>query len=439
MTVKPFHLAWFLQGSSAQAWGEAWAGHIGTNWMVPDLFLDLAKSLERACFDYVLIEDSSYIGESYGGSRDIYLENAIAVPRQDPSVVAALMTQATSRIGIVPTFGTYAYHPYLLARLMATLDQVSSGRAGWNAVTGSSDYAAMNFGLSGMPEHDSRYDMADEYMDCVNGLWGSWEPGAILADRESGVFIDPKKVHHIDFEGKWFKSRGPLNSGPCPQGRPVIAQAGGSPRGREFAARHADTIVAHPKGIGAMKAYRDDVRKRMIAHGRDPDSCKVLFMIAPILGETEEEAQVNKQRRAAHAATQVAQRLAHFGKVTNIDFSVFDLDKPIADVELTTNGHQLNLEQFKRIAGRRTLRETMADYNATSLSVELVGTPDSVAARMGEVMEEVGGDGFLFSLNNVSRRSLAEIEDGLVPALQDRGLMRKAYAFEQFRDNLLEY
>jgi FMN-dependent oxidoreductase (nitrilotriacetate monooxygenase family) len=290
-----------------------------------------------------------------------------------------------------------------------------------------------------MPEHDLRYDMADEYMAVVKGLWDSWEPGAIVADRESGVFIDPTKVHHIDFEGKWFKSRGPLNSGPAPQGQPVIAQAGGSPRGREFAARHADTIVAHPKGIGAMKAYRDDVRRHMVANGRDPDSCKVLFMIAPILGETEEEAQVNKERRAARAAEQVAQRLAHFGKVTNIDFSVFDLDKPICDVELTTNGHQLNLDQFKRIAGTRTLRETMADYNATSLSVELVGTPDSVAARMGEVMEEVGGDGYLFSLNNVSRRTLAEIEDGLVPALQDRGLMRKAYGFEQLRDNLLEF
>jgi FMN-dependent oxidoreductase (nitrilotriacetate monooxygenase family) len=436
--TKPFHLAWFLQGSSAQAWGEPWTGHIGASWMVPELFLNLARTLERACFDYVLIEDSSYVGESYGG-RGIYLEKAIAVPRQDPSVVAALMTQITSRIGIVPTFGTYAYHPYLLARLMATLDQVSSGRIGWNAVTGSSDFAAMNFGLPGMPEHDSRYEMADEYMAAVKGLWDSWEPGAIVDDRANGVFIDPKKVHSIDFEGKWFKTRGPLNSGPAPQGRPVIAQAGGSPRGREFAAHHADTIVAHPKGIGAMKAYRDDVRRRMVACGRDPNSCKVLFMIAPILGETEEDAQINKQRRAARAAETVAERLAHFGKVTNIDFSGFDLDKPICDIELTTNGHQLNLEQFKRIAGTRTLRETMADYNATSLSVELVGTPDSVAARMGEVMEEVGGDGYLFSLNNVSRRTLAEIEDGLVPALQARGLMRKAYTHQHLRDTLLEF
>src|ERR1700733_799250 len=273
----------------------------------------------------------------------------------------------------------------------------------------------------------------------MRALWGSWEPGAIVADRTRGVFIDPEKVHHVNFEGQWYKSRGPLNSGPCPQGQPVIAQAGGSPRGRAFAAKHADTIVAHAKGIGGMKAYRDDVRRHMTEQGRDPDSCKVLFMIAAILGETEELAQELKRRRTAQAAAQIPQRLAFFGKLINVDFSGFDLDRPIAEIELTTNGHQLNLEQFKRIAGTRTLRETMADYNATSLSVELIGTPDSVAARMGEVMEEVGGDGDLFSMQNVSRRTLAEIEDGLVPALQDRGLVRKAYAFEQFRDNLLEF
>jgi len=281
--------------------------------------------------------------------------------------------------------------------------------------------------------------MADEYMAAVRALWGSWEPSAIVDDKERRVFVDPAKVRHVNFVGQFYKTRGPLNAGPCPQGQPVIAQAGGSPRGREFAARHADTIVAHAKGSGGMKAYRDDVRRHMAAFGRDPDDCKVLFMIAPILGETLELALEHKRRRAAHAAAQVKQRLAFFGKLISVDFSGFDLDKPICDIEITTNGHQLNLEQFKRIAGARTLRETMADYNATSLSVELVGTPDTVAAKMGEVMEEVGGDGYLLSLSNVTRRALAEIEDGLVPALQARGLARKAYSFAQFRDNLLEF
>ncbi|MGK0173047.1 MAG: FMN-dependent oxidoreductase (nitrilotriacetate monooxygenase family) [Gammaproteobacteria bacterium] len=438
MSANQFHLAWFLQGSSVQGWGEAWTGHIGTTWMQPELFLDMARTLERACFDYILLEDSSYVGESFGGTSEIYLKNGIGVPRQDPSVIAALMTQVTSRIGIVPTFGTYAYPPYLLARLVATLDQVSAGRTGWNVVTGSSDFAAMNFGMDGMPDHDLRYDMADEYMEVCRGLWASWEPGAIVADRKSGVLVDHTKVHAVNHSGKYFKTRGPLNSGPGPQGQPVIAQAGGSPRGRRFAGAHADTIVVNAKGIDAMRVYRDDVHKHMVANGRNPSDCKVLYLISPVLGETEEEAQARKVRRAALAVEQIEQRLAQFGKITNIDFGYFDLDQPLPD-GVTTNGHQLNLEQFRKMANGRSIRETMASFNAVDLSIELCGTPDAVAARMGEVMEEVGGDGFLFSLPDVNRRSLAEIEDGLVPALQARGLVRKAYEYEQFRENLLAY
>jgi FMN-dependent oxidoreductase (nitrilotriacetate monooxygenase family) len=438
MPAKPFHLAWFLQGSSAQAWGEAWTGHIGTTWEQPELFLNMARALERACFDYILLEDSSYVGESFNGTTEMYLKNGIAVPRQDPSVVAALMTQVTSRIGIVPTFGTYAYPPYLLARLMATLDQVSAGRAGWNMVTGSSDYAAMNFGMNGMPEHDLRYDMADEYIDVVNRLWDSWEPGAVIADRQKGVLVDPSKVHAVNYEGQFYKTRGPLNSGPAPQRRPVIAQAGGSPRGRQFAAAHADTIVAHPKGIEGMKAYRDDVSRRMIAQGRKPEDCKVMYLVNPIIGETESEAQERKRMRMARAAATLEQRLAMTGKTMNIDFGKMDLDAPFPD-SLTTNGHQQTLDQLKAMAKGRTIRETMTDQTAVALSVELVGTPDSLSGRMAEVMQEVGGDGFLFSMPNVNRRTLAEIEDGLVPALQDRGLVRSNYTHKQFRDNLLEY
>ena len=433
----PFHLGWFLQGSSVQAWGEPWTGSIGRDWRKPDLFVDMARALERACFDYVLIEDSSYVGESYGASRDIYLRSALAVPRQDPSVVATILTQATARIGIVPTFATFAYPPYLLARLVASLDQVSGGRIGWNMVTGSSDVAARNFGLPGLPEHDLRYDMADEYMRVVEGLWSSWEPGAIVADEAGGVFADPARVHAIDFEGEFYACRGPLNSGPPVQSRPVIAQAGGSPRGRQFAAGHADTIVAAVKGVAGMRAYRDDLRARAAGLGRNPDGIKLLFLVAPIIAETEEDAQALKRRRAKWAGERLHERLAHFSKITNIDFAALDLDAPLG--ELTTNGHQQSLTEFVRRAGGRTLRETMTDYDSTVQSVELVGTPDSVAAQMGEAMAAVGGDGFLFSMPNVSRRTVAEVADGLVPALQRRGLVRRRYEHETFRDNLLAF
>jgi FMN-dependent oxidoreductase (nitrilotriacetate monooxygenase family) len=433
---KPFHLGWFLHGSSAQAWGEPWTGAIGRGWRVPELFCDMARALERACFDYLLIEDSSYIGESFGGSREIYLRNGLSVPRQDPSVIATLMAAATSRIGIVPTLSTFAYPPYLLARLVASLDQVSNGRIGWNMVTGSSDFAAMNYGMPGMPEHDLRYDMADEYMAAVNALWDSWEPGAILADTDSGILVDHTKVHAVDFEGKWFKTRGPLNSGPCVQGRPVIAQAGGSARGRRFAAQHADTIVASVKGVAGMRAYRDDVRAHAAAAGRNPDDIKVLFTVAPELGDTMEEAALRHRQRLARAEAQVPNILAHFGKITNIDFGKYDLDTPVDQLNLWTNGHQQLLEEFRNFAGKRSLRQAMYAYRGNPGSIELIGTPDAVASQMAEAMQEAGGDGFLISLGNVSRRSIAEIADGLVPALQARGLARKAYEFAHFRDNL---
>jgi FMN-dependent oxidoreductase (nitrilotriacetate monooxygenase family) len=437
MAANPFHLAWFLQGSSIQAWGEQWTGNISEEWMSADMFVDLARSIERACFDYILLEDSIYIGQNWENSRDIFLKNGMSVPRQEPTVVATLMAAATKRLGIVPTLSTFAYHPYLTARIVGSLDQVSGGRAGWNMVTGSSDLSGQNFGLDALPEHDTRYDMAAEYIDVVTKLWSSWEPGAIVADRKTGVLIDPAKVHQIDHKGRYYASRGPLNSGPAPQGRPVIAQAGGSAKGRAIASQYADTIVAHPKGIEAMKAYRDDVRARMTAAGRDPDHCKVLFMASPVLANTDEEARARAAKRGVATDDEVRRRLAQMGWTTNIDFSTYDLDEPVG--ELTTNGHQSSLANFMKKAGGKTLREAILAYTSHGGSVDLVGTPETVAAQMDEAMQEVGGDGFLLVLGNVSRKTVVEITDGLVPALQQRGLVRRAYGHAQFRDNLLEF
>jgi FMN-dependent oxidoreductase (nitrilotriacetate monooxygenase family) len=437
MAADRFHLAWFLQGSSIQAWHEPWTGNISEEWMTADLFLDLARNIERAGFDYILLEDSIYIGQNWQNSREIFLKNGMSVPRQEPSIVAALMAAVTTRLGIVPTLSTFAYHPYLVARIVGTLDQVSSGRGGWNLVTGSSDLSAQNFGLDRLPEHDKRYDMAEEFVEVVTRLWGSWDPGAIVADRQSGVLIDHTKVHQIDYEGQYYRSRGPLNSGPCPQGRPVIAQAGGSPRGKRFAAQYADTIVAHVKGVEAMKAYRLDIHANMRACGRDPATCKLLFIVNPILADSAEAAQEKARDRVRNAGKDLDVRLAQLGWITNIDFSGADLDAPVG--ELTTNGHQESLRQFLKKANKRTLREAIIDYTTQGASVDLVGTPDQVAGEMGEVMEEVGGDGFLFTQGNMSRRTIAEVTDGLIPALQQRGLVRTAYEHKHLRDNLLAF
>jgi FMN-dependent oxidoreductase (nitrilotriacetate monooxygenase family) len=439
MATDPFHLAWFLQGSSIQAWGANWTGNIAEEWMSAGMFLDLARSIERAGFDYLLLEDSIYVGQNWQNSRDIFLKNGMSVPRQEPSVIASLMLAATSRIGIVPTLSTFAYHPYLVARTVGTLDQISGGRAGWNMVTGSSDFAAQNFGMEKLPEHDLRYEMAAEYIDVVTRLWDSWDKGAIVADHDSGVLVDPSKVHTIDFQGTYYASRGPLNSGPCPQGRPVIAQAGGSPKGRATAARYADTIVAHPKGMEAMKDYRQDVRTHMTAMGRDPDSCKILYMAYPILGSTPAEAQEKAAQRRAAAEKNLDARLAQFGWSTNLDLSGVDLDAPVEELALTTNGHQSSLFHFLRRSGGKTLRQAMLDHVTAGACIDLVGTPEQVAGQMEEAMQEVGGDGFLIALPDVSRRSVAEVVDGLVPVLQRRGLVRRRYTYQHFRDNLLEF
>jgi FMN-dependent oxidoreductase (nitrilotriacetate monooxygenase family) len=407
--------------------------------MKPDFGVDFARSLERARFDYLLIEDSSYVASVWHNSMEIYAAKAIATPRQDPAVVAGRMLSATSRIGVVPTLATFAYPPYLLARLLGTLDQVSDGRAGWNMVTGSSTRAAQNFGLDDQAEHDLRYEMADEYMQVVNGLWDSWSAKSIVNDLENGTFADPGEVHDINFDGRFYKVRGPLNSGPLPQGRPAIAQAGASPRGRQFAAEHSNTVVCDVEGFDRMKEYRDDVRARALSSGRNPDEVKVMYVVSPIIGATDEDAREKARQWRERNLETAEERLAHLSKATNIDFSaVIGIDEVIGDQELRTNGHQASLEAFMAKNQGKTLREAGADLGDYG-SVRLAGTPDSIAAQMDEAMQDVGGDGFLLHSHFLSGRTIAEITDGLVPALQARGLTRKEYEHTQLKDNLLAF
>jgi FMN-dependent oxidoreductase (nitrilotriacetate monooxygenase family) len=312
------------------------------------------------------------------------------------------------------------------------LDLMSKGRVGCNFVTSTAERAAQNFGLDAHLEHDLRYEMAGEFVDLVIQLWESWDADAIVMDREAGMFVDPAKVRSINFKGRFFASRGPLNTARPPQGRPVLVQAGGSPQGQQFAAKHMDSVIAAVSTVGEMKAFRADLRKRVAAAGRDPDSCKLFFVISPTLGETNAEALERSQRRQAHRESFPELALAQMGSLTDIDFSTFDIDAPIG--ELTTNGQQGTLKRF--LAQGKTLREIAHNYRYGF--EDLVGTADHVAGAMAEVMQEVGGDGFMFT-GLVTRRYVAEITDGLVPALQRRGLVRTAYEHKHFRDNLMAF
>ncbi|PZW39444.1 FMN-dependent oxidoreductase (nitrilotriacetate monooxygenase family) [Humitalea rosea] len=428
---QPFHLGWFLGNSfGVHGWNQQWGGTSARDWSLPDLHIDLARSLERACFDFLLMEDSVFVPDNYGASMEFYLARALRAPKNDPLPLVPLIAQATTHLGIVPTISTSFYPPYLLARLMATLDLMSKGRVGCNFVTSTAARAAQNFGLDAHIEHDTRYEMAEEFVDLVTQLWASWDADAVV--MEGDVFTDHTKVRPIDFKGHFFTSRGPLNTARPPQGRPVLVQAGSSPQGRHFASRDMDCVIAAYSTVPDMKAFRADMRERVAARGRDPDGCKILFVASPTLGETTAEAQDRHARKQAHRAAAAEVTLAGMASLTDIDFSTFDLDAPIA--ELTTNGQQGTLRHFLKQGA--TLREIARNYRYGV--DDLVGSPDHVAGQMADMMQEVGGDGFMFT-GPLTRRYVAEIADGLVPALQKRGVVRTAYAHPQFRDNLLEF
>jgi FMN-dependent oxidoreductase (nitrilotriacetate monooxygenase family) len=434
MSDKRFHLGWFTYFGQ-NAWNdplssapEPWTG---------ELHLDLARAMERACFDYMLIEDTLSIPAVHGGSMETYLKHGIMVPKHDPSPLAAVLGTATRHLGIVITLSTMAYPPFMLARLASTQDHLSRGRFGWNIVTSTEDAAAKNFGQTEMPPRQLRYDMADEYVEVVTKLFESWEPDAVIRDHATDTYADASKVHAINFEGQYFRARGPLNTTPSPQRRPAYIQAGGSPRGRQFAAQHADSIIASTNGIEGMKAYRDDVRARAAAIGRDPDSIKVLFLIAPVVADTMDEARAQYERVLASPGF-TERSLALFGSFVDIDFSQFDLDQPLPP--LTTNAEQGALDKFCQQGSGKTLRELVRD-SGTSSTLELVGTPDHVAGLMGEAMEAVGGDGYLITTpyHRLTRGYIASITDGLVPALQRLGLTRTVYTKATLRETLMEF
>lgn len=431
--TRPFHLGWFLGNSfGVHGWNQPWSGRSARDWAKPELQIDLARAIERACFDFLMMEDSLFVPDNYGGSTQFYLERALRAPKNDPMPLVSVLAYLTKNLGIVPTISTSFYPPYLLARQIATLDLMSEGRIGCNFVTSTAERAAQNFGMDTHLEHHMRYEMAAEFVDVVRQLWRSWDPDAVVMDEERGVFVDPGKVRTVDYKGRFFASRGPLNTARSPQGEPVLMQAGGSPQGRAFAARHIDVVLAAFNTVSEMKAFRTDMRRRVAAEGRDPDRCKVMFMIMPTLGETEQEAQDRLRRKLAAKDAAPETVLAGMSSLTDIDFAQFDLDTPLA--ELTTNGQQGTLRQF--LAQGSTLREIVRNYSHGYDRIH--GTPDSVAAQMIDIIEEVGGDGYIIA-GSLNRRYVMEVTEGLVPVLQRRGAVRSAYDHAHFRDNMMEF
>jgi FMN-dependent oxidoreductase (nitrilotriacetate monooxygenase family) len=431
MPADPFHLGWF--GSFARSgFAGRWAGTHPESWANGDFHIEMAQHLERAGFDFLMFEDSSMVSDVYGGSMNTNLKFGSHGPKHDPMAIIPVIAKLTKHIGLIGTASTTFYPPFMLARTMATLSHLSGGRTGWNIVTSSEDKAAQNFGLKQLPPHDERYDRADEYVELMDRLLESWEPDAVVLDRETNTYVDGDKVHTIDFEGKYYASRGPLNTLPPVAGRPVYCQAGSSPRGRRFAAEHADTTLVSLNGIEDMKRYRQEVHQHMRDVGRDPSSLKIMNIVVPVIADSVEEARA----RVARGKGDVEETLCTLSVLTEIDFSRYDLDAPLT-TELETNGHAGYLNQFKQWAAEgQTLRQVAESFSVSSM--ELVGTPDSIAAQMDEAMQEIGGDGFLISgLGN--RKDIIEVTEGLVPELQRRGLVRTEYTHDTLRGNLMAF
>jgi FMN-dependent oxidoreductase (nitrilotriacetate monooxygenase family) len=429
-----FHMGWFVNyGFGVYGWNDQWSGNVRHDVAKPGLFVDCATSLERAGFDYMMLEDASVLPDIYGASPEYSVRTGKV--RHDPMPLIPLLGAATSRLGIIATAATTFYPPFLAARLFRTLDHLTNGRVGINLVTSSPHAAAQNYGYEELVEHDLRYEMADDWMQAVDALWRTWDQDALVLDEETGVFADHTKVRYANYEGRFYKTRGPLNTVPSPQQRPVVCQAGGSPAGRALAAKHADTILVIATDVEGMKEYRDDISRRMVEYGRKPSDIKVLFIADPILGDTDDEARAKRDRIHAALAANIEGLLARMSYTSGMDFSKYDLDAPFPDLS-ESNGHQSIAANYQRAAEGKTLRE--AASRRAEVSIELVGSPDSVAVQMGEMMEYCGGDGFIIT-GDLTRKRLTEIADGLAPALRRRGLIRSSYTYEHFKDNLLEY
>jgi FMN-dependent oxidoreductase (nitrilotriacetate monooxygenase family) len=428
-----FHLGWFVgRGYAVHGWKQDWWGQEYKDWTSPDLYIDLARALDRACFDFVMMEDGSLIPDAYQGSSNAYLRHAIFAPKADPMPLVPLLGQATKGLGVIATMTTSFYPPYLGARLAATLDHLTHGRAGINLVTAHNDRAAQNFGLDRIYEHDKRYEIAGEWVEVADKLWKSWEPDAVIADIDGGTYANGDKVHPIDHVGEYFKVRGPLNMPAGPQGRPVICQAGGSAAGKKFAAQYADTVIALVRTVEGARKYKEDIVQLLAEAGRAPDACKVLFCVTLSLGDSQGDAEARKAKHKADLAADLEPRLASLSFYAQKDFSKLPLDEPLTPIK--TNASRTMIEAY--MAKQTTLRDIAMDDEVQGIS--FVGTCDRVAGEMADAMKEIGGDGFLIT-EPISRRAIAEIADGLVPALQKRKAVRSAYTKSTLREHLQEF
>jgi long-chain alkane monooxygenase len=395
-----------------------------------DYWNEEARLLEAGCFDALFLADVLGTYETAPGDSELALREAHQVPVNDPLLLVPALAQVTSQLGFAVTISASYEPPFAHARRMSTVDHLSKGRVGWNVVTSYLDNAARNFGLAGQIAHDERYDRAEEYLDVCYQLWeGSWEDGAVLRDRERGIFTDPQKVHYIDHAGPYFQVAGPHLCEPSPQRTPVIFVATGSPRGKQFAGRHAEAVFLASSSLRNVRADIAEIREIAVRNGRAPGDVKIFNHLRCIVGRTRAEAERKADEYAQFRAVQ--------SRFLGLDLASYDPSTLLQDVELPADqsgrGPARYIGQFiEQWAGR----PTVADLQATIRRhggidpFAIIGTPDEIAAKIEEFVELTDLDGFNVH-SNVSLESYRDFVDLVIPALRDRGLFRDGYDPDQ--------
>jgi FMN-dependent oxidoreductase (nitrilotriacetate monooxygenase family) len=348
-----------------------------------------------------------------------------------------VLAAKTERIGVVATISTTFNEPYNVARTMATLDQISGGRAAWNVVTTYDESAAKNFGLTELPPKHLRYERAREFVAVVLELWESWRPQAFSKNGGTTLALDPAFIRPIDHDGTYFKVRGPAQVPRSPQGRPVLFQAGASQDGKAFAASIADGIFSVALDLEPAKVAYAEMKALVKAAGRDPQRVNILPGLYLYVGSTEEEARraLEAESTGESALHQLALRLSTPVETLAIDetVSIEILDKAAANP--ISHGHSSSMiELFRR--ERLTVREFLIRQPVRGPHRVFVGTPEQVAQTLEEWFVEGAADGF--NIGNLTHRGLEIFVDEVVPILQRRGLYRREYTGRTLRENFIE-
>ena len=409
-------------------------GHHMAAWRHPEAYpsgfsvnsyVAAAQTAERGCFDMLFVADVFSLTPS-GDRQDSF--------RFEPLTLLSALAMATRHIGLVATATTSFNEPYNIARKFASLDHLSGGRAGWNIVTSSSTLEAYNFGSQDHQEHAERYRRAHEFVEVVRGLWNSWDEDAVIIDKASGVFFDAAKMRMLNHEGAQFSVRGPLTVPRCPQGHPVLVQAGSSEDGKNLASEFAEVIFTIQRDLPGAQAFYADVKARVASFGRDPDHALVMPGVMPIVGATRQEARDKYEQLQALIHPQAG--LVGLSRTLGTDFSGIDVDGPLPPIDVT------KLSQSRAVGmvetARRenlTVRQVYERLLVSKGHRQLIGSPADIADSLQEWFESRGADGYNI-MPAVMPGGFRDFVDLVVPELQRRDLFRKAYAGAMLRDHL---